>query len=345
MKRIVLAVGIAVVVCSDIYGMNEIGQDYQMESPDQILPLMQTDSSKQRKIKQRFTPEEDNMLISLVNQLGTDDWIAIAEQLGNGRNVRQVKERYHLYLKDSINKDPWTPEEDQLLLRLYIPTMKWKDMVPYFSGRTDVQIKNRYNFLRRHEKTEKPIVYKLLSQPEEPSQSYEKFNMLDIPQKHRTRTRFTKERAHFTKEEDALIKQLVEKFGHDWDSIAEEVQKTHPNRKPKHIRDRYRLHLNQNINKNPWTEEEDQQILQKVNEHGQKWATIAKDFFGRTEVNIKNRYNFLRRHGKTEEPIVYKLLSQPEEPSQSYEKLSMFQSTEEEQDFSGWDINFDDFWL
>ena len=47
------------------------------------------------------------------------------------------------------------------------------------------------------------------------------------------------------------------------------------------LRFRYYNHLSPDINKNPWTSEEDQIIIFKQVEMPNKWAVIAKDLFGR----------------------------------------------------------------
>lgn len=112
--------------------------------------------------KFKFTPEEDQQLINLVNQYGTEDWLAIIEKMP-WRNERQVRDRWFYYLSPDLNKGPWTEEEDQKLIdsvNEYGPS--WVYITQFFNGRTDVQIKNRWNVLSRkinqkNEVVESPI--------------------------------------------------------------------------------------------------------------------------------------------------------------------------------------------
>ena len=62
---------------------------------------------------------------------------------------RQCRERWKNYLAPGIQKDKWSPEEDALLVQKVkeLGTM-WSKMVPFFPGRTDVNLKNRWVTLR-----------------------------------------------------------------------------------------------------------------------------------------------------------------------------------------------------
>jgi myb proto-oncogene protein len=51
--------------------------------------------------------------------------------------------------------------------------------------------------------------------------------------------------------------------------------------------------LSPDIKKDPWTIEEDLLLLEKRQLIGNQWATIAKEISGRTENQVKNRFNSL----------------------------------------------------
>jgi hypothetical protein len=89
--------------------------------------------------------QEDELVISLVARLGTKKWSLIAQCL-NGRLGKQCRERWYNHLDPSINKGPFTEDEDiQLLMAKIREGTKWAAIAAQMPGRTDNMLKNRYN--------------------------------------------------------------------------------------------------------------------------------------------------------------------------------------------------------
>lgn len=127
-----------------------LGLTNQNSSNQTPLSVATIDAQKKARLagpsskKVKFTKAEDAKLAMLVAEYSDNDWKTIAEHMAP-RTARQCRERWTNYVNPSLSKDPWTPEEDLLLIEKHKEFGNhWKIIERYFNNRSKNNIKHRW---------------------------------------------------------------------------------------------------------------------------------------------------------------------------------------------------------
>jgi hypothetical protein len=92
----------------------------------------------------------------------------------------------------------------------------------------------------------------------------------------------------WTREEDEAIIEFVSLNGpRNWVKLAELL----PGRIGKQCRERWTNHLSPSVARSTWNNEEDRRLVDLHKQYGNQWTIIASFMDGRTDNDVKNRWN------------------------------------------------------
>ena len=167
------------------------------------------------------------------------------------RTSEQCWIRWHRYLKPGIKKGPFSAEENKTLMEAYGKLgNKWTEISKFLPGRTGNAIQQRWEKIEAGRK--------------------------DI-------------RCYWTAEEDTMLMEWVEENGLKHGGFARAAEKM-PNKNTDQCWRRWHYNLDPAIKKEPWSEKEDNILIDAHKKLGNKWAAIGKHLPGRTGLAISDRW-------------------------------------------------------
>ncbi|XP_033729541.1 uncharacterized protein LOC117318689 [Pecten maximus] len=212
--------------------------------------------------KDKWVPEERDLLHELAIKHEMRNWDLIAKELGTNRSAYQCLQYYQQNLNVNFSSRQWTEEEDDLLKEVVENCrvgyrISWNQVCYFIEGRNWKQCQRRWV-------------------------------QIDPATK----------RGRWSAEEDLMLLSAVHLHGtSNWRLIHEMV----PGRSAYQCRDRYTNCLDPNL-KPPttWTYEEDKKLLQLASKYTSEdgsaisWTKVAAEMEGRTDNMILSRYKRLK---------------------------------------------------
>ena len=118
------------------------------------------------------------------------------------------------------------------------------------------------------------------------------------------------QRQSWLPEEDEILCRLtISRGARAWASISKDLNLTvhrgAPVRQGKQCRERWYNHLNPELKKGRWSQQEELYIIQKQIEIGNKWSEISQGLSGRTENQVKNKWKSMYKKAQRECPSGY----------------------------------------
>ena len=273
--------------------------------------------SETKKRRFVFTPEEDARLISYVKEYGTK-WQTI-QSFFPSRAWESLKKRW-MILKSrdstleegpSINREAWTPEDDEKLIQVVNKYgTNWEEIMKFFpevpQGTVSYKLgrlkkKNPHLEINSKSKPYTEDEIRLLEDKVvEYGEDFDKIAQFFTTRDKNSlmlRWRRTKpaEFKSWNPKERKLLKEAYEKFGDDWNQVSAFIT----TRTPRACQMFYKIQKQKEGTVRNWTKEEDNLLIEKAKVYGTCWKQISEFFPDREPAACTTRFKYLKDRDPT----------------------------------------------
>lgn len=218
---------------------------------------------------------------------------------------------WHLYLHPSINKSPWTNEENDRLktIATKYEFQNWKAIASELATKRSQLMVCKHFLSNLSEKIKKgEFSYeedkKLLATVNRYKiGDYIQWNKVTRHFSNRTRPQLyhrycyylsqdTKKKGAFTKAEDIILMIFVDQYGRKFSKIGNYL----PDRSLIQCKARFANNLQRTVNKGNWTLQEDEKILEHAQKYGsQNWSKLTTELL-RSRGQLRQRYIRIKQY-------------------------------------------------
>jgi hypothetical protein len=254
-----------------------------------------------------WTEEEDEKLMRLIKTMGKS-WTAISNEFVN-RSPSVVMNRYAL-LTDGYVRGPWQKEELEALKnagkgRIFQDILDWHEIQSQLPRRRPIfMIRQTYKHTLdpriKHgrwtkEESEK-LKHCMAMYGDQGMERVAEFMGSRTPRQCLERWRWQMsdvKKGRFSAEEDALIKEAVKKYGENFAVIC---KVTGIQRTPRHLSQHYHTFLAPNLDKSPWTREEEEQLYKVCMKNNRNMLKTKEDL--KSNRAIRDMWNHFNKMSK-----------------------------------------------
>ncbi|XP_014247451.1 snRNA-activating protein complex subunit 4 [Cimex lectularius] len=265
------------------------------------------------------------------------DWITISDLMKGRFSPTECKKMWYLYARPAVNKKKWTISEIRKLSDIIKKHafQNWDKIASDLqTDRSSFQCFLYYmKFMHKDiagpwSRSEQELLKEVVLSStygnkicwNKVGYYFENRNFGQIFNKWTHSINPTIKKGHFELQEDRVLLTLKHKFNLE----VEDLSKVIKNRTIKQIRERFdnTLTPDKDVKFGEWTEEEDNQLLALVGELGEtRWSDIAKKLKTRNRVQVRHRYNCLRKKFAEDPNLTISEIRRAKRPYKSKRKV------------------------